>query len=216
MLTGNLIGVDESGKGDFFGPLVVSSFFCREKDLSRLETLGVRDSKKVTDKRALEIDEILRATFPHRVEILLPTEYNRVYTQIRNLNKLLARQHASAITGLLQKLDEAGEKADLAVSDKFGKDERLETAMAAQNCQVRLKQIVRGEAIPQVAAASIIARAEFLRQLEQLSDQLGLPLPKGAGPPVDVVGRQITARFGAERLESLAKLHFKNYQRATA
>ena len=212
--SGDLIGVDESGKGDFFGPLVVSAFFCREEDLPRLEALGVRDSKKVSDKRAMEIDEVLKEEFVYATVVLLPSECNRAYSQIRNLNKLLAQGHASAITGLIQQLDESGQKADLAVSDKFGKDERLETAMASLDCRIPVKQIVRGESIPQVAAASIIARAEFLRNLKELSVPLGLSLPKGAGAPVDVVGRKITARFGTERLGELAKTHFKNFQRS--
>lgn len=216
ILPGEIIGVDESGKGDFFGPLVVAGVLAGEADLSFFDEIGVRDSKKLSDKRCLEIDERLRARCLHHVEVLMPVEYNRQYNKLRNLNILLAQGHATAISSVLEQSAQKGRSVDLAISDKFGKTERLETALARVDCHLPLKQMVRGEAVPQVAAASIMARAEFIRSIDRLSEESGLTLPKGAAPQVDAVGRQLVARSGPEILIRFAKLHFKNYQRATA
>lgn len=216
IISGEIIGVDESGKGDFFGPLVVAGVLAGEADLPFFDDIGVRDSKKLSDKRCLEIDERLRARCLHHVEVLMPAEYNSRYDDLRNLNILLAEGHATAISSVLQQSVREGRTVDLAISDKFGKTERLETALARANCRVPLRQMVRGEAVPQVAAASIMARAEFIRSIDQLSDESGLTLPKGAAAQVDAVGRQLVAQSGVEILTKFAKLHFKNYKRATA
>jgi ribonuclease HIII len=211
-LPGCIIGVDESGKGDFFGPLVVAGLLAGGKDRGFFEELGVRDSKRITDKRILTIDERLRARLPHRVVVVMPEQYNARYDELRNLNILLAECHAGVISGLLKE----NAKVDLAVSDKFGKTERLETALADLKCRLPVRQMVRGEAVPQVAAASIVARAEFIRRMESLSADCGENLPKGASPQVDAAGRRLVAAHGPEILRRLAKLHFKNYRRALA
>ncbi|MBD3258364.1 ribonuclease HIII [candidate division GN15 bacterium] len=204
-----IIGVDESGKGDFFGPLVVAACLASDDRLAAMQELGVRDSKKIAPKKLLGIDEVLRANFIHAIIVVPPAEYNERYERIRNLNKLLAECHARAIGGVLKQAP-----ADLAVSDKFGNDERLTTAMVEAKCELPLKQLVRGEAVPQVAAGSIIARAEFVRQMQALSDQYGVELPKGAAPQVDAAGRKIVAAYGPEVLAKVAKVHFKNYRRS--
>ncbi len=204
-----IIGVDESGKGDFFGPLVVGGILIPDQDIAELKDLGVRDSKTLSDGRALDVDGVLRSRYPHVLAVLLPREYNAVYATIRNLNILLARQHASVISELA-----SGHVADLAISDKFGKTELIERALHEKNCRIELKQIVRGESIPQVAAASIIARARFLREMSVLSERAGVTLPKGAGSVVDEAGRQLVGRFGPAILDELAKKHFKNCARS--
>lgn len=204
-----VIGVDESGKGDFFGPLVVAACLASDDEIPDLLAMGVRDSKKIAEKKLLSIDDVLRNQYCHALVVVPPEEYNRRYNTIRNLNKLLASCHAEAITACLKQ----GE-ADFAVSDKFGKDERLVTAMFDIQCTLPLRQVVRGESIAQVAAASIIARAEFVRQMSQLSSEAGVELPKGAAPHVDSAGRKVVALHGPSMLEKVAKIHFKNYQRA--
>jgi ribonuclease HIII len=206
-----IIGVDESGKGDFFGPLVVGGMLIPDSVIPELVTLGVRDSKLISDGRVLELDAILRNRYPHSLAILLPRDYNSVYQSIRNLNVLLARQHAAVITELAR-----NHAADMAISDKFGKADHLEKALKEVGCRIELKQIVRGESIPQVAAASIIARACFLREMATLSDRAGIELPRGAGSPVDQAGRKLVGRFGPPILDDFAKTHFKNYARALA
>jgi ribonuclease HIII len=204
-----VIGVDESGKGDFFGPLVVAAVLADDTQLTLLRELGARDSKKIAPKKLLMVDKSLRDHFPFAVIKILPEEYNAVYERFRNLNKLLAWAHVRAIEAVL-----AGKEADIAISDKFGKTERIEDALAERNHPIGVEQIVRGESIAQVAAASIIARAAFVRALEQLSNEIGLILPKGAAPQVDRIGREIVARYGPAKLRQVAKVHFKNYQRS--
>ncbi len=203
-----IIGVDESGKGDFFGPLVVAAFLAPDHDLPKLAALGVRDGKTLSDKRVLEIDIALRDTFPHAIEIIPPETYNTSYEKIRNLNRLLAAAHARAIDRVLEK-----NEADLALVDQFGKTELVADALAARKQEIRLEQRFRGEEVPQVAAASILARAAFIREMKALSDQYGVDIPKGAAPQVDKAGRELVRLYGPEILSKVAKLHFKNYHR---
>jgi ribonuclease HIII len=207
-VTRRVVGVDESGKGDFFGPLVVAAFLADECKADDLRALGVRDGKLIADKKTLQIDEQLRADFPYEILVVEPSDYNRRYALIKNLNKLLAEGHAEVIDRLLSR-----EQADLVVSDKFGKPELVEEALAARRQSVPFKQIVRGERIIQVAAASILARAAFIREMEKLSDQYGISIPKGAAAQVDEAGRKIVRKHGIESLPNLAKIHFKNYRR---
>ncbi|PWB76483.1 ribonuclease HIII [candidate division GN15 bacterium] len=204
-----IIGVDESGKGDFFGPLVVGGILIPDDDIPVLKELGVKDSKALSDNRALEVDSVLRSRYPHALAVLLPQDYNAEYAAIRNLNILLGRLHAAVVSEL------AGQHhADLAISDQFGKPELIDRELHRRGCRIEMKQIVRGESIPQVAAGSIIARARFLREMSVLSERAGMTLPKGAGSMVDEVGRQLVARFGAAILDGLAKKHFRNYARS--
>lgn len=213
-LSGNIIGVDESGKGDFFGPLVVAGLLAAETELPALLESGVRDSKRISDGRILALDQQLRAAFVHHVVVMMPLEYNRRYDQVRNLNIMLAECHARAIASIVQQAVARGVKIDLAVSDKFGKTERLESALTGISCQIPTVQMVRGEAVPQVAAASILARAEFVRCIQRLSAEVEMKLPKGASAQVDEVGRRLVAAQGANRLQQVAKKHFKNFGRA--
>lgn len=203
-----IIGVDEAGKGDFFGSLVIAAFLASDDHLGALDEIGVRDSKKIAPKRLLSIDERLRATYPHVLVIIPPSEYNRRWKESRNLNKLLAEGHAEAIDRLCRE-----HPADLAVCDKFGKTELIEDALEARGCHLEVEQIERGEAVPQVGAASILARAGFVREMDRLSEQIGFNLPKGAAPIVDQAGRKLVKEQGEEVLEQVAKVHFKNFQR---
>lgn len=203
-----VVGVDESGKGDFFGPLVVAAFLADDGRADDLVAMGVRDGKLIADKKILQIDELLRAEFPHEILVVEPSDYNSRYALIKNLNKLLAEGHAEVIDRLLSR-----EKADLAISDKFGKPELVEQALAARGQEVPLRQIVRGERFVQVAAASILARAAFIREMQKLSELYGITIPKGAAAQVDEAGRVIVRKHGIETLPKLAKMHFKNYHR---
>jgi len=211
---GNIIGVDESGKGDFFGPLVVAALLAGDADRAFLTEIGVRDSKRLSDRRIAAIGEQLRSRFPHSLLVLMPEEYNRRYEQIKNLNVLLADCHARVIAAALEQGVTQGIRVDLAISDKFGKTERLLSALARIKCLLPVEQLVRGEAILQVAAASILARAEFVRRMQQLSEDIGIELPKGASAEVDAVGRQVVAQHGETALRRVSKKHFKNYHRS--
>ncbi len=203
-----VIGVDESGKGDFFGPLVIAAFLADDSDSALLKAIGVRDGKLISDKKILEIDKELRADYPHAVIVVDPEKYNRIYKEIKNLNKLLAEGHADAISEIL-----LTSEAELAISDKFGKSELVENALAQRGQTISLEQLVRGESIVQVAAASILARARFMNEMHRLSDELGFDLPRGAAPKVDQAGRQLVKLHGPKILEKVGKVHFKNYHR---
>lgn len=203
-----VIGVDESGKGDFFGPLVIAALLASDADHDRLRSLGARDSKQVADARALAIDAMLREEFPYAVVVINPTDYNHRYQQIKNLNKMLAAGHAEVIDRLAL---QSG--ADQAISDKFGKPELIEEELAKRGQKIPLRQLTGGEAIAQVAAASILARAEFIRQMDAMSQKFAVDFPKGAAAQVDQAGRTFVRIHGAAALSEVAKLHFKNYLR---
>lgn len=203
-----IIGVDESGKGDFFGPLVVASFLADDAEEEKLRELGVKDSKTLTDKKILEISDHLRARYPFSLVVKMPVDYNREYAGIKNLNIFLAVCHAQAIDDIASE-----HQADLAISDKFSKKNHLELELKKINQPIELQSFTKGESFIQVAAASIIARAEFVDMMAKLSAEAGMTLPKGAAPQVDKAGRELVAKHSAEALKNFAKLHFKNYQR---
>ncbi len=203
-----IIGVDESGKGDFFGPLVIAAFLAPDTKKKNLEDLGVRDSKLIAEKKLLSIDEALRRQHPCSVVVVGPEKYNQLHSQMKNLNKLLAWGHARAIENLLE-----AHRADLAISDKFGKAEFIETALMARGRSIEMQQLVRGESVMQVAAASILARAAFIRQIQKLTERLGQTIPRGAGRQVDEAGRELVKRYGPDILKQIAKTHFKNHSR---
>lgn len=207
-LPSSIIGIDESGKGDFLGPLVVASVLADKSEEKLLQSLGVKDGKTLSVKRTHEIASDLKTHFPYALVVWMPEEYNRLYKEIKNLNKLLAQGHSKAITDILE-----DNKADIAVSDKFGKDVLLEDALAEKDCTIRLKQLVRGESVLQVAAASIIARSEFIRRMDQLSEEYDMELPRGASKQVDSAAVKFIEHYGLKALGGIAKLHFKNYQR---
>ncbi|MEE8576959.1 MAG: ribonuclease HIII [candidate division Zixibacteria bacterium] len=205
-----IIGVDESGKGDFFGPLVIAAFVCDDDQIDRLLEMGVRDSKKITDNRILSIADDLMTRFEYAEVVIGPEKYNSLYSKIKNLNHLLAWGHARAIENLLGET-----KADRVITDKFANSKVLESALMEKSQALEVRQMVRGEVIPQVAAASIIARAAFVRQMKSLASKYGMELPKGASAAVDEAGRQLVAKYSVDVLKLTAKTHFKNYQRAT-
>ncbi|MBN1213712.1 MAG: ribonuclease HIII, partial [candidate division Zixibacteria bacterium] len=186
----------------------IASFLASDTEIEKLAALEVRDSKQISDNKLLQIDEKLRAAYPHALVIIGPEKYNQLYEKIRNLNKLLAWGHARAIENVLK-----DNPADLAISDKFGKPELIENSLFENGRRIQLQQLVRGESIPQVAAASILARAAFLREMKKLSDRYRVDLPRGASSLVDRAGFNIIQKHGPEILAKLAKKHFKNYQR---
>ncbi len=203
-----VIGIDESGKGDFFGPLVVAGCVVTDGDLATLDRFGVRDSKAIAPTKLQAIAEQLAGLFPHTVVTIAPAEYNRRYEAIGNLNKLLAWGHAEVIARLYTQTG-----ARMAISDKFGKPELIENELVDRQIDLNLRQLVRGERLPAVAAASIIARAAFVDAMAALSHEYGMTLPKGAAPQVDSAGREFVRLFGTDRLRDVAKLHFKNRER---
>lgn len=205
--SGDRIGIDESGKGDYFGPLVIAAVHVTDRSEPDLKLIQVRDSKRVSDKRVIEMAPDIRLICSHSVVAIGPQRYNELYARIGNLNRLLAWGHARALENILQH----GECA-LAISDQFGDERLILNALLEKGKRIRLIQRPKAEEDPAVAAASILARAEFLTRLARLSEEVGLPLPKGASPAVELAGRMVVKKYGREGLATVAKLHFKTTQ----
>jgi ribonuclease HIII len=203
------IGVDESGKGDFFGPLVIAACYVAPHHCAELD--GVMDSKKLTDKKAIELARAIKAHCPYEVVAIGPAKYNEIYAKIKNLNRLLAWGHAQAIEKVLEK-----QKCALAISDQFANPAYLHSLLQKKGMDIELVSVVRAESDLAVAAASVLARAEFLTRLRRLGDEAGVELPKGAGPQVDQVAARIIKSKGVEGLRTVGKLHFKTVEKARA
>ena len=200
----NRIGIDESGKGDYFGPLVIAAVFVTPALEQDLALMQVRDSKKISDGRILELAPDIRLLCPHSLVAIGPQRYNELYAKIKNLNRLLAWGHARALENLLQQVD-----CDLAIADQFGDERLILNALQEKGKQIRLVQRTKAESDLAVAAASILARADFLQRLDRLSQELSTTLPKGASAAVELAGRMVVKKYGRDRLGSVAKLHFK-------
>ncbi|TLY27754.1 MAG: ribonuclease HIII [Nitrospirae bacterium] len=203
-VAGSRIGSDESGKGDYFGPLVIAAAFVTPEIEPDLKLMEVRDSKRISDGRVLELARDLRQVCKHSIVAIGPQRYNELYEKIRNLNRLLAWGHARALENLLEQVT-----CELAIADQFGDERFILNALLEKGKRIRLVQRPKAEEDLAVAAASILARAEFLTRLKRLSDEVGTSLPKGASPAVELAARMVVKKHGRERLSTIAKLHFK-------
>ncbi len=203
------IGVDESGKGDVFGPLVIAGVALTPDMELSLARHGIRDSKTLSDAQILELAQVIRDSCPVEVLVLLPPDYNVAYEQHgRNLNRLLAWSHARVITNMSERMPIAK-----AISDQFGDEALLIQALAVEKCLIALEQRPRAESDLAVAAASIIARAEFVTAMQHYTEKAGFEIPFGASANrVKEVGKQIYRRWGRRGLERIAKMHFKTVQ----
>ncbi|MCU4904556.1 ribonuclease HIII [Bacillus paranthracis] len=199
-----LIGTDESGKGDFFGPLVIAAVYVNKETRIRLEQLGVMDSKKLTDKVILELSQKIKGICPYSVVPIGNTKYNDLYTKIKNLNNLLAWGHARAIENILENIE-----CQTVLSDQFGDEALIKKALFGKGKNVKLHQMHRAERNIAVAAASIIARSEYVNRLDQMSKKYKLEFPKGASVKTIVIGKEFVSQYGVDELKNVAKLHFK-------
>jgi ribonuclease HIII len=201
-----LIGSDETGKGDYFGPLVVAAAYVDPGSWAALRSLGVRDSKKVTDASVHKLAERVAQIAPHEIVSISPARYNELYEKFGSLNRLLAWAHARAIENLLARVP-----CERVLVDQFASDPGVvERALLERGRRVRLEQRPRAEEETAVAAASVLARAEFLKKLAELSDRSGIVLEKGASSRVVEAARRFVARHGKEKLREVAKLHFQS------
>lgn len=202
------IGTDESGKGDYFGPLVIAGVFVPDGQAAVLRELGVRDSKKISDGRVQKLAALIKTGYLHSVVAIGPERYNDLYGKLRNLNRILAWGHARVIENILERVD-----CRLAIADQFGEEGFIIDALLKKGKRIELVQKVRAEEDAAVAGASILARAEFLQRLRGLSLEVDLELPKGASPLVEEAGIKLVGRQGGDSLGRVAKLHFKNTAR---
>lgn len=203
-----LIGTDESGKGDYFGPLAVAAVCVKPEGVPRLQSWGADDCKTLSDPLVQELGERIRMAFPHAVTVFPPEEYNRLYEELGNLNKLLAYGHGQAIALLVEK----GFPFPVLI-DQFGKKELVENALAERGLHLALEQRPGAEENIAVAAASIVAREAFLEKLREISVLEGMDLPRGVSKEVERAAREILEKGGAGRLRRVAKMHFKTTQK---
>lgn len=200
------IGVDESGKGDFFGPLVIAGVLATTENAQRFIQEGIKDSKKLTDEKILKLAGIIKANSIHSVVVIGNEKYNELYSKFNNLNKLLAWGHARVIENILEK-----QPCSYALSDKFGNESLIKNALIDKGKNITLEQRVRGEEDIAVAAASVLARAEYVNRMLTLSNRYEIELPKGASDKVLQAGKQFVQMYSKEKLKVVAKIHFKTY-----
>jgi ribonuclease HIII len=186
------IGIDESGKGDYFGPLVIAAVFVDARTQGELKLMEVRDSKKISDGRVLELAPDIRSICPHSIIAIGPKKYNELYIKIKNLNRLLAWGHAKALENLLER----GVTCERAISDQFGDERLILKALQEKGRRIVLEQRTKAESDLAVAAASVLARAEFLVRLKRLSDEVRTTLPKGASAAVELAAKMIIKKHG--------------------
>lgn len=201
------IGIDESGKGDFFGPLCIAGVYAQGQEVADLQALGVKDSKKLNDRTIVAIGKKIRANFAHHVVKINPKKYNELYEQFKNLNRLLGWGHATTIEKLIEQT-----QCKKVIIDQFADESVVLTAIKRKKMDIDLTQRHRGEEDIIVAAASILARLTFIEGMEMLSRELGLDLPKGASSQVINAGKLLVSKYGKEILPTAGKMHFKTVE----
>ncbi|MEJ6571303.1 MAG: ribonuclease HIII [Akkermansiaceae bacterium] len=204
-------GIDESGKGDFFGPLVIAGAYTDATSTRALMDAGVMDSKRITSANKIaKLAKIIRDTRGVSYEIVSigPEKYNEMYGSFRNLNRLLAWGHARVIRSLVEKVP----SCPRALSDQFARKEVLEKELARHGVDIELQQRTKGESDVAVAAASILARERFVQWIAASSEKSGVTIPLGAGPHVLDAARELISEHGNDILPKVAKMHFKTAQ----
>jgi ribonuclease HIII len=212
------LGIDESGKGDFFGPLCVAGVYVNETVIQAWQDAGIRDSKNISsDKKIADLAKLIRETpgCVHAVVAIGNEAYNRLYAKMGSVNTLLAWGHARAIENLMGQQHRMTPPPVKAISDQFASDKSVVAkALMAAGRQLELVQRHKAEEDVAVAAASILARNEFVTRLFRLEKEFGLKLPKGASAAVDAAAAEFVATRGAEKLPAIAKMHFRTAFRA--
>ena len=211
-------GVDESGKGDFFGPLCIAGVYVNESVINSWKDAGIRDSKNISsDKKIAELAEKIRKTSGCVVDtVIVGNEaYNRLYAKMKSVNMLLAWGHARVIENLMGKRYQMNPPPVKAISDQFAASKSvIEKALMAQGKEIQLVQRHKAEEDIAVAAASILARDEFVKGIAKLEHQFQMKFPKGASAAVDKAAKEFVETRGAGELQIVSKLHFRTALRA--
>src|SRR5256714_3155517 len=201
-------GVDESGKGDFFGPLVIAGVYVDRAIARKLKDEGVQDSKRISsDARIRALADVIRKTSMGLFEVVLigPAKYNELYEKFGNLNKLLAWGHARVIENLLGKKPECPRS----LSDQFANARLIEQSLLNHGRKIEIQQRPRAESDIAVAAASILAREGFINWLDREGKKLGLRLERGVSPGVNATDEKLVQEKGPDALRQVAKVHFR-------
>ena len=204
-------GIDESGKGDFFGPLVIAGAYVDANIARDFKQAGIQDSKKIgSDARIRTLAKMIRETPGVALTVveIPPLKYNQLYEKIGNLNRLLAWGHARAIENLLDQRPDCPR----ALSDQFANPALIQRALMAKGQKIQLEQRTKAESDLAVAAASIIARERFIGWLDRAGSKHGVTLHRGVSAQVKSVARELVASHGPGILREVAKTHFKTAQ----
>ncbi len=206
------VGSDEVGTGDYFGPVVVTAAFVKLSDISALEALGVRDSKKMTDETIMNIGAELIKNYEHVTLVLENPKYNDLISQGYNLNKIKAYLHNHALAKCLKQVNG---KTDYVIVDQFcSKDLYFEYLKDVPYIVKDITFLERAESEHlSVALASVISRYTFVQKMRELSETVKINLPFGAGPAIDIIGEIVVKKLGVATLNTIAKTHFKNHER---
>ncbi len=211
-------GVDESGKGDFFGPLCIAGVYVNESVINAWKSAGIRDSKNIpSEKKIHELAELIRQTPGCVVDAVTigNQAYNRLYVKMRSVNTLLAWGHARVIENLMGKRYQMNPAPVRAISDQFAASKSvIEKALMSAGREIELMQRHKAEEDIAVAAASILARDAFVKGIARLEHQFAMKFPKGASAAVDAAAKQFVQERGAENLAEVSKLHFRTALRA--
>ncbi len=203
------IGVDEVGKGDYFGPLVVVACFTDMEFARKTKLLGFGDSKKITDSKILKLFNNIKEYPYYYSNIVYPKEYNRLVSEYGNVSVLLAKQHSLVIEKGLEDLKSKGIKCEYVVVDQFSSSKsRVLNELGVLAREIEFRQFHKGESDIAVAIASVIARAIFLNELESMSSKYDFQFPKGASNVIESA-REFLSIYGKEKLELVAKTSFK-------
>ena len=200
------IGVDESGKGDFFGPLVIAGVRVTQENRQFFINLGIKDSKKLDDKTIKELAIEIQTKAVYSIVTINQLKYNELYGKFKNLNKLLAWGHARVIENILEKAP-----CEYALSDKFADESLIKNALMKKGRNIILDQKIKAESDIAVASASVLARYQFVEKIESLSKMYNVNLPKGASNIVLQQAKEFCKKYSKDELINIAKLHFKTF-----
>lgn len=205
------IGSDEVGTGDYFGPIVVTASYVKKEDIPYLESLGIRDSKKMLDEHILKIVPKIKDKVKHCTIILNNSDYNKVYSSDMNMNKIKAILHNKALYSLVK--DNAD--YDYIVIDEFASEKNYFGYLKdAKNVVRNVTFMTKAEdKVMSVAVSSIISRYVFIKEINKMGNELNILIPKGASSIVDDAGIMIVKKYGKEKLREIAKLNFSNTNR---
>lgn len=205
------IGSDEVGTGDFFGPMVVTSCFVSKENISFLEEIGVKDSKKLTDDKILKLVPKIIEKIPYKSIVVSNSDYNKYYSKDVNMNKIKAILHNKVLIDLVSKYN----NYDYIVVDQFAKEFVYYSYLkdSKQVCKNITFTTKAEDKCLSVACASMISRFIFIKEFNKLSDELGIILPKGAGIAVDEVAKTIVEKYGFDKLKEISKMNFKNAEK---
>lgn len=202
-------GIDESGKGDYFGPLVIAAVYVMPDTARQLLDLGVKDSKVIkSDKKIEQLAKRIRGIIRGKFALVTigPEAYNRLYEKFTNVNHLLAWGHARALENLLERQPDCPR----ALSDQFARNKsRIANALLTRGRKIKLQQRTKAESDIAVAAASILARNAFVQGLARLEEEAGIELPKGASKHVQACAVELARKCGSDQLGRFVKLHFR-------